>query len=125
MIRDQKNGGFIPDSRKHIVHHDEIYGPSGNWTKVAFYVQMNSAPGKPDGVLKQWINDELILNNNSIPWVGPKPWPRATSQDMPKWNVVGFGGNSYFAAFPDNMQHEEWYSIDDIVVSDQIPDWRN
>jgi hypothetical protein len=48
---------------------------------------------------------------------------------MPKWNVIGFGGNSIFppteadADMPYTLadQHQEWYAIDDIIIADQPP----
>jgi hypothetical protein len=61
---------------------------------MAYYVKMNCAPDVADGVIKQWINDELILSNENIPWTGPEPWITEAGDSMPKWNVVGFGGNS-------------------------------
>jgi hypothetical protein len=114
-IPDRVNGGFISDNMNQTVKHDQIYGANGTWTKLSFYVKMNSAPGVADGQMKQWINDELILSSNKIPWVGP------TSSPMPKWNVIAFGGNSYFAPVPASAQYEEWYSIDDIYIANTIP----
>jgi hypothetical protein len=121
-IPDLVNGGFISDDLDQTVSHDQVYGSSGSWTKLSFYVKMNSAPGVTDGVLKQWVNDILILDNSNIPWVGSKPWSESTTgQAMPKWNVVGFGGNSYFNPFDQSDKHEEWYSIDDILIRDRLP----
>ena len=114
-IVDQVNGGFISDNMNQIVQHDQIFGPGETWTKLAFYVKMNSAPGVADGKMKQWLNDELILQSDKIPWTGK------TSSPMPKWNVVAFGGNSYFYPYPDANQYEEWYAIDDIYIATSIP----
>jgi hypothetical protein len=128
-IVDQVNGGYISDNPSQLVEHDQIFGASGHWTKMTYYVKMNSAPGVADGTLKQWINDELILSNENIPWTGPEPWVAEAGNSMPKWNVVGFGGNSFFpptevdADMPYALadQHEEWYAIDDIIIADQPP----
>lgn len=96
-----------------ITSHDQFYG--SQWRKVAFYVRMNSSAGVKDGVLKQWIDGQLIFSNSQIPWMGPgSPGDR-------KWNVVHFGGNSHFHAYPDEDRREEWYSIDDIVIRTDIP----
>lgn len=129
QIVDQVNGGYISDNMSQTVEHDQIFGTSGHWTKLAFYVKMNSAPGVEDGQLRQWINDELVLSNDNIPWTGPMPWVAEAGSSMPKWNVVGFGGNSFFpptetdSDMPYSLadQHEEWSAIDDIIIADQVP----
>jgi len=35
--------------------------------------------------------------------------------------LVSIGGNDFFQQYPNEDMHEEWYSIDDIVVRDSIP----
>ncbi|PAV27035.1 hypothetical protein CF392_02545 [Tamilnaduibacter salinus] len=92
---------------------EEFYG--ANWRKVAFYMEMNSSPGVRDGVLKQWVDDQLIFSNENVPWMGP------SSPGNRKWNIVHFGGNSHFHAYPDEDRREEWYAIDDIYIATDIP----
>jgi hypothetical protein len=92
-----------------VVTIDEVYGEK--WTKVEFYVQMNTKPGALDGTVMQWINDQLVFKNTKTPWQG------FDSGGERKFNVVAFGGNDRFLAYPNEMRHEEWYSIDDIVIS--------
>lgn len=115
-IPNQVDGGYLSDNFNRTYYHEHVYGPLGTWMKMAFYVKMNSAPGVKDGVVKQWLNDTLIMQSKVVPWTGP------TSNAMPKWNVVAFGGNSYFPTYPEEDKHEEWYSIDDIYVATSIPE---
>ena len=117
-ITDKLNGGLIDDHVKSdgIVTHAQIFG--SDWTKMAFYVRMNSAPGEKDGVAMQWIDDQRIFFNNNIPWVKVENNPELK---MVKWNTVGFGGNDFFQIYPNELRHEEWYSVDDIVVRTSIP----
>lgn len=96
-----------------IVSHDEIWGD--DWHRIEFYVKMNSAPGLLDGELHMWINEQLVIRNTTVPWVG------RTAQEMPLWNVVALGGNSHFHAYPDSDRRQEWYSIDDVVVRSSLP----
>jgi len=113
QVPDKVNGGFISDDLNQIVTHDQVFGSTYN--KVAFFVKMNSAPDVKDGVCKQWFNDERIFSNEQIAWVGP------TSQPMPKWNDVAIGGNDFFSERPNNEAYQDWYAIDDIVCSTDIP----
>jgi len=118
-IPDRVNGGFLSDDMQQIVRHEQVFGwpADRRWTKLAFYVRMNSAPGVPDGVLMQWIDDVQTFNQRKISWIGPTN----NTKDI-KWDVVAIGGNDYFGRHPASERYEEWYAIDDIVVLDTIPD---
>lgn len=116
-IADLSSGGLISDDMSQTVTHEQIFGSSDNWTKVAFFVKMNSSPGANDGVLIQWINDEKIFVNRNINWVGEN-----SGNIMVDWNVVAIGGNDFFREYPNSERREEWYSIDDLFISTEIPD---
>lgn len=111
VLLDRLKGGTISGDVSHI---DQVFGNERHWTKVAFYVRMNSSPGATDGVLMQWIDDERIFVNESIPWV-------RDGLNMVKWSAIGIGGNDYFNKYPNELRHEEWYAIDDFKVYDTIP----
>jgi len=120
-IPDLVNGGFISDDLNQTVLWDQVFGSpaSQTWTKMAYYVSLNSAPGAADGVLSQWINDERVLHNSNIPWVG------ATDEDFDrvKWNLIGIGGNDKFSVYPESEQRKEWYAIDDLQIYDSVPNY--
>lgn len=118
-IPDRVNGGFISDNLSQTVRHKQIYGEFGEWTKVAFFVKMNSSPGVNDGWLMQWINNVQILNVRNIAWVG-----NSTTEPgkMVRWNFFSIGGNDYFKSYEDSERRQEWYAIDDVVVRNDIPD---
>lgn len=99
--------------------HEELYGPPGTYTKYAFFVKMNSAPGLLDGQLMQWIDDELVINCPAVRWNKEN-----TGSIHPKWNRVDFGGNDYWRSslYTNEDRREEWYAIDDIVIRDSIPE---
>src|SRR5690554_5109815 len=118
-IPDRVNGGRVPSGRYDIITHDQIFGPGDSWTKMAFYVKMNSAPGVKDGIFRQWINDKQVFFNTGIPWIRASE----TGNVNAKWNNVSIGGNDHFSAYPNEDRHEEWYSIDDIVIRSDIPDY--
>lgn len=117
LIPDKLNGGYITSNENIIIEHEQIFGPSGTWTKMAFYVKMNSSPGATDGVLSEWIDDVRILHNTNVPWIRPS----TTEDENAKWNTVYFGGNHYFPQYSGVEQREEWYSLDDIVIRTSIP----
>jgi hypothetical protein len=117
LIVDQINGGYLKDIRRYdFINHEQIYGRGQHWTKIAFYVQMNSAPDAMDGVLKQWINDQRIVNKTDIPWIKAN-----TENKMVGWNYIAMGGNDFFRPYPDTDRFEDWYAIDDVVIMDKIP----
>jgi hypothetical protein len=118
LIVDQVNGGYLKDiGRYNFINHEQLFGVGQHWTKVAFYVQMNSAPDATDGVLKQWINDQRIVNKTNIPWIKAN-----TENKMVGWNYIAMGGNDFFRPYPDTDRFEDWYAIDDVVVRDAIPE---
>ena len=93
-----------------IVNHDEVWGQ--NWHKIEFFIKMNTSAGAFDGVLKQWIDGQLVFKNETLPWMGNQ------SAKNRKWNVISFGGNDHFHAYTDSEKRQEWYSIDDIIIAD-------
>src|SRR5690554_5746739 len=99
------------------VQHDQIFGEGPNWTKLAFYVKMNSKPDANDGVFRQWLNDKQIFNIETIPWVRSVDGREISA----KWNLVAIGGNDFFQIYENELRHEEWYAIDDIVIRSSIP----
>lgn len=118
QIPNKLRGGVIPKSIDYYPSHPEIYGPPGTWTKYAFYVKMNSAPGRRDGVFKQWLDDQLVLETNKVTWVDSN-----SSNKMVKWNVVAIGGNDFWrASFTNADRREEWYAIDDLLIATTPPD---
>jgi hypothetical protein len=118
QIPDVLNGGFITSNPNITINHNQIFGPAGTWTKLAFYVKMNSAPGVADGIMTEWLNDVQIFHSAVIPWIRPS----ATEDENAKWNAVYIGGNSYFPNYLQADQHEEWFAIDDIVVMSGLPE---
>lgn len=119
-IPDRVNGGYISDNLTQLVSHQQVYGNLGEWTKVAFFVKMNSAPGVNDGWLVQWLNDVQILNVRDISWISPSA---TDPQKMVKWNFFSIGGNDYFKSYPDAERRQEWYAIDDVLIRDDMPDY--
>ncbi|MEQ5814957.1 hypothetical protein J3362_05540 [Marinobacter sp. NFXS11] len=116
-LEDRVNGGLLSRDPYVNISHDQVYGRGGSWTKLAFYVKMNSSPGAKDGIMRQWINGEQVFNVTSIPWIRG-----STSEDVnAKWNLVAIGGNDFFQTYDNSERREEWYSIDDFVIRSDIP----
>ncbi|MDS1309933.1 hypothetical protein [Marinobacter xiaoshiensis] len=96
--------------------HEDVFGPPAHWTKMAFYVKMNSAPGVKDGVFRQWINGHRIVNKENVPWVMEN-----SENIMVKWNYIAIGGNDYLQPIPNEQRFEDWYAIDDLVIHSSMP----
>lgn len=117
QLVDHVNGGILANiDRYDFIFHEQIWGLAGTWTKIGLYVKMNSAPGMADGVLMHFVNDERIKVESAIPWVGDNP-----EGLMVGWNYISIGGNDFFRAVPNDQLFEDWYAIDDLVVSDSLP----
>lgn len=115
QIPDKLNGGFINQDIATSVTHPQIYGPDGTWTKMAFFVKMNT-PGVKDGRYMQWLDDRLVMQAD-VQWIPSE----ATGV---KWNIVGIGGNDYWRDenLTNEDQYQEWYAIDDLVIRADIPE---
>ena len=117
QVVDQVNGGILADvDRYDFISHDQLHGPTERWTKMAWYVKMNSAPGVADGVMMQWVNDQRVQIVETVPWAGTN-----TENKMVGWNYIAIGGNDYFLKAEEGTFLEDWYAIDDLVVRDSIP----
>lgn len=112
-LPDQASDGYIVPGTGGVTM-ERVFGPPGTYTKVAFFVKLNSEKGVHDGVLTQWINDVQILHTDTLNWV-------PMNKNATGWNVVGFGGNDYFQKYPNSERHEEWYAIDDIKITTKVP----
>lgn len=116
-IPDKLNGGYLSKNIDDYPNHKQIYGPAGTWTKYAFYVKMNSAPGVRDGIFKQWLDDQLVLETNKVTWVDSN-----SANKMVKWNVVAIGGNDFWrGSYSNSDRREEWYAIDDVLIATKPP----
>ena len=113
VLPDKLNGGNIPTSGN--IDIEQIHGAPGAWTKIAFYVKMNSAPGVADGQYMMWLDGTRVILSKEVPWV-------ETGQDMVGWNTVHLGGNQYFSQYPDADRHREWYAIDEFKIYSSVPD---
>lgn len=47
--------------------NETAYFTKNQWYKIKEYIELNT-PGKPDGVLKVWVNGERKVNYNKIIW---------------------------------------------------------
>lgn len=116
LLPDRTGDGYVKDTEG-MVDHDQVFGPPGDeWTKVAFYVKINSAPDKRDGVFRQWFNDVQVRHLTDVPWI-----MESSDNRMVGWNYLAIGGNDYFQQFPNEDRYEDWYAIDDLRVMEAIP----
>lgn len=116
QILDKLNGGFLPSTG--AVWHPQVFGTGGTFNKMGFYLKMNSAPGIKDGLFRQYFNDQLIVDSESIMWV-PE-----TINPMPGWNAFSLGGNDkwFGGSYTESNEREEEYAFSNILVSTTIPE---
>ena len=116
QIPDKLNGGFLPTTG--IVSHEQVFGVAGTFTKIGVYVKMNSAPDVADGIFRQYLDDQLIVDSEAVRWVGP------TSEPMPGWNAFALGGNDSWTSstWDESDQREEFYEIRRVAVYNGLPE---
>ena len=85
----------------------------GNWHSWEFYVKINSAVGVPDGIHRFWQDGKLIAEVTDLAWAdeGAQLTPRKL------WNFVALGGNNFNQFAMVSSEQEQWYAIDDLVIS--------
>lgn len=83
----------------------------GNWHTLEFHGKMNTSPGVRDGVIEFWVDGKLEYNRSDIAWMG------TGSPGNLGWNIVGIGGNAFNSYAPASDRKEQWYAIDDLVIS--------
>tara|TARA_R110001592_G_C13180877_1_gene750874 strand:- start:2686 stop:4413 length:1728 start_codon:yes stop_codon:yes gene_type:complete len=93
----------------------DFYDPGmlgdGEWHEWKFYVKINSSEGVPDGIYKFWQDNELLVEKTDLAWQDKG----ATQRDM--WNYIMLGGNNFNRFADSSKEMEQWYAIDDLVIS--------
>ena len=115
---DQANPTGIRNDQAYLsgsgVEFDAIGMPGdGEWHCWEMHYKRNSAVGVPDGEHRLWIDDILIYERTDFAFadVGSVADPRKG------WNTVVLGGNNYNRYANISEEIEQWYAIDDFVVS--------
>jgi hypothetical protein len=67
--------------------------------------------------MMQWVNDQRIKVENTVPWIGVN-----AENKMVGWNYVAIGGNDFFRPYPNEDRFEDWYAIDDVTVLTSMPE---
>jgi hypothetical protein len=118
QLVDKQNGGFLPSSG--VATHAQVFGPpsTGQWTKIAFYMELNSAPGVKNGKFYQWLDDKRIMTLDEVCWYRE---PASGPAYIPKLNFFSIGGNDFFHTYPDEDHRTEWLSYDNVVIRHDIP----
>ncbi len=85
----------------------------GQWHCLEFYLKLNTVVGVADGEHKFWFDGKLIANITGLAWgdEGAQVSPRK------QWNYVQIGGNNNNPYALQSGEPEQWYAIDDIVIS--------
>lgn len=92
-----------------------------NWHKFTLHLKMNTYAGSgtwnADGVYEAWYDGVLQYSRLDIKWID------SGSDSSIGWNTIELGGNAYNTYSDPINKSEQWYAIDDVVVSTTpIPD---
>ncbi len=90
-----------PDFKDHLG--------DGEWHRLKFYFKMNDV-GVSNGIIRFWFDGVLEEEVLDKMWI--------VEGEERKWNIVGIGGNANNPWTDESNFGEQWYAIDDIVVSD-------
>lgn len=88
------------------------YIRTGHWYKIETWMVLNSAVNVADGVLKHWVDDVLVYENNAVAW-------KSTVRGVPNgigWQSMWFGGN-YSGAVCGGPSTTLYRYIDDVYLS--------
>ena len=99
----------------------ELLG-DGQWHKITFQLIANSALGAEDGTYLVAIDDVVVIYRDAVEWADAPWWDGCTTcinppSDFIGWNYLTIGGNSYNRLDAMSVKREQWFAIDDIVVS--------
>lgn len=86
----------------------------GQWHRYTIRIKMNtntSGTWNSDGVMQFWY-DGVLLHS-----VINKRWIVSGEDTTIGWNIVGIGGNAYNSYSDASNYAEQWYAIDDFLVS--------
>ncbi|MEK7634838.1 MAG: hypothetical protein AAB446_00155 [Patescibacteria group bacterium] len=96
----------------------------GAWHQVTLRIKTNTWNGSSwnaDGVYQFWLDDVLQVSRSNVMWFGTTAGGTAENPPVRGFRLISFGGNTnnYFATSGTNAggNREQWYSLDDIIVS--------
>jgi len=118
---------YFPDQATPSHSRASVFYPAGSgytgggtdftentaWQCWEMRVKMNSSPGVADGIYQFWVDGALIFSITDL------AWSDSGSQASPRlnWNYFIIGGNSFNHFAPNSDESEQWYAIDDLVIS--------
>uniref|UniRef100_C6DZV1 Fibronectin type III domain protein n=1 Tax=Geobacter sp. (strain M21) TaxID=443144 RepID=C6DZV1_GEOSM len=84
----------------------------GRWHCLEFYLKNNSAPGLADGAYKFWLDGVPQIDSTGLLY-------RDAASALPDniWNFVHVGGNAINPFLGVGLSGEQWYAVDDLVIS--------
>lgn len=98
------------------------YIGDGNWHHMELRLKGNSGIGTQDGEWQLWIDGSSILVRRNIAWADSVYKAGCSKclnppRNFVGWNYVVIGGNSYNRVYPITQHIEQWYAIDDLIIS--------
>ena len=88
----------------------DLFGDN-QWHQLQWHIKINSNPGENDGIIEFWFDGELQYSKTNHQWLG------VDNPGNIGWNTFGIGGNAFNSYAQESAQAEQWYAIDDIIIS--------
>lgn len=82
---------------------------AGEWFTISLYIQMNSAPGRNDGVQRVWMDDELVFEKTDV------IYDYTGTHGIDRFKFDNFHGGSSNSFSPEK---DQYVFFDDILVQD-------
>ncbi|MEK7634841.1 MAG: hypothetical protein AAB446_00170 [Patescibacteria group bacterium] len=90
---------------------------AGVWHTYEFRLKMNSAMDVADGIMQFWVDGVMEGSKTNINWVSENNVGGDANPANYRWNYVWLGGNNYNGYTSRSALSEQWYAIDDFVIS--------
>jgi len=102
----------------------------GNWHCLEYRLKGNTGEGVHDGIHEMWIDGIKIFSLTHVPYADSGEDASGDNicsdcggnvidppSDFQGWNMIMIGGNMYNRYYSSSSHTEQWYAIDDLVIS--------
>lgn len=99
----------------------ELFG-DGQWHHEEFHFKYNTTGGyyggTANGEFHYYVDGTLRVSRTDLAWADGADTQQSYTPTAPLgWNNITIGGNQYNRKYPASDHTEQWYAVDDVVVS--------
>jgi hypothetical protein len=116
MMNGDSGADYLLAANSTVLPSDPGMLADGSWHSIEFHVKMNTyntatKTWNADGMIEVWNDGELKHSRSNLLWKSTGSHPGIG------WNTIGIGGNAYNLYSNPANKAEQWYAMDDVVVS--------